>query len=63
MTATITYDKYFLCYLETLIMNVVFSIWEQKEPLFISQTVGDCFFPSYLLEKDEKTKFVFGEES
>jgi hypothetical protein len=39
MTTTITYNNFFLFYLETLIINVVFSIWEQKEPLFISQTL------------------------
>jgi len=44
MTATITYDKYFLCYLETLIINVVFSIWEQKQPLLFLKQLETVFF-------------------
>jgi hypothetical protein len=59
MTTTIIYNKYFLFYLETLIINVVFSIWEQKEPLFISQTVGDCFFP-LICPRTVKTNFCLG---
>jgi hypothetical protein len=41
-------------------MNVVFSILEQKEPLFISQTVGDCFFLLFAREQ-WKNQIVFGE--
>jgi hypothetical protein len=60
MTTTITYNKYFLFYLETLIINVVFSIWEQNEPLFISQTVGDCFFPLIRPRRMKRPNFFFG---
>ncbi len=59
MTMTITYNKCFLFYLETLIINVVFSIWEQKEPLFISQTVGDFFFLLFAQE-GWKPNFFWG---
>jgi hypothetical protein len=61
MTTAITYNEYFLFYLETLIINVVFSIWEQKEPLFISQTVGDCFFPLICPRSMKKPNLFFGE--
>jgi hypothetical protein len=44
MTMTITYNKYFLFYLETLIINVVFSIWEQKEPLLFLRQFETVFF-------------------
>jgi hypothetical protein len=55
----VTYNKYFIFNLETFIINVVFSIREQKEPLFISQTVGDCFFP-LICPRGMKTKLFLG---
>jgi hypothetical protein len=60
MTTTITYNKIFSFLFGKIIINVVFSIWEQKEPLFISQTIGDLFFSSYLPEKDENQN-LFGK--